>query len=146
MRLFFEVSKDLHFSFRKMLYFYCENRCNMDINSLTASKIKELRLETGKSQVDIAKEMGISPSAYERLENGKVDINLKSLELVAKYYNLNVSELITQKNATSYHCENSNAINIQSPNSTVNFNFSEEDAEKMVEIVKKYFGGKNTKK
>jgi len=118
----------------------------MDINSLTASKIKELRLETGKSQVDIAKEMGISPSAYERLENGKVDINLKSLELVAKYYNLNVSELITQKNATSYHCENSNAINIQSPGSTVNFNVSKEDIDKVVEVLSKIKGGAKGKK
>lgn len=109
----------------------------MDINSLTASKIKELRLETGKSQVEIANEIGISPSAYERLENGKVDINLKSLELVAKYYNLNVSELITQKNATSYHCEGSNAINIQSPHSTVNFNISKEDIDKVVEVLTK---------
>ncbi len=146
MRRFLGDSKDLHFSFRKMHYFYCEKWCNMDINSLTASKIKELRLETGKSQVEIAKEMGISPSAYERLENGKVDINLKSLELVAKYYNLNVSELITQKNATSYHCENSNAINIQSPGSTVNFNVSKEDIDKVVEVLSKIKGGAKGRK
>lgn len=109
----------------------------MDINSLTASKIKELRLGIDKSQVELANELGISPSAYERLENGKVDINLKSIELIASYYNISVPELITQKNATSYHCEGSNAINIQSPHSTVNFNISKEDIDKVVEILTK---------
>lgn len=119
----------------------------MDINSLTANKIKELRLDTGKSQDEISKEMGLSKSAYERLENGKIDINLKSLELVAKYYNLNVSELITQKTATSYHCEHSQALAIQQGNNqTFNFNVSKEDLEKAVEVLTKIINGSKGKK
>jgi len=119
----------------------------MDINSLTANRIKELRIESGKSQEVIAKEMGLSKSAYERLENGKIDISLKSLELVAKYYNLNLSELVTQKNATSYHCENSQALAIQQGNNqTFNFNVSKEDIDKVVEVLSKIKGGAKGKK
>ena len=110
----------------------------MDINSLTANRIKELRLESGKSQEVIAKEMGLSKSAYERLENGKIDISLKSLEVVASYYNITVNELITQKNGNNYHCEHSQALAIQQGNNqTFNFNISKEDIDKVVEVLNK---------
>jgi transcriptional regulator with XRE-family HTH domain len=147
MRLFFEVSKDSQFYYREMRYICFIKWDNMDINSLTANRIKELRLETGKSQEIIAKEMGLSKSAYERLENGKIDISLKSLEVVASYYSVTVNELITQKNGTSYHCENSQALAIQQGNNqTFNFNVSKEDIDKVVEVLSKIKGGAKSKK
>lgn len=118
----------------------------MDINSLTASKIKELRISTEKSQSEIAQDLGISHSAYERMENGKVDINLKMLERIATYYSITIPELITQKNSNSYHYENPNAINIQGPNSTFNFNLSKEDLDKVAEVLTKIKNGGKGKK
>ena len=147
MRRFFGVSKHSRFYYWEMIYICFIKWDNMDINSLTANRIKELRIESGKSQEMIAKEMGLSKSAYERLENGKIDINLKSLELVAKYYNLNVSELVTQKNATSYHCDNSQALAIQQGNNqTFNFNVTKEDIDKVVEVLTKISKNPKAKK
>lgn len=110
----------------------------MDVNSLTANKIKELRLGLEKSQAEIAKELGLSHSAYERMENGKVDINLKMLERIANYYSISIPELITQKNSNNYYCENSQALAIQQGNNqTFNFNVNKEDLEKAVEVLTK---------
>jgi transcriptional regulator with XRE-family HTH domain len=110
----------------------------MDVNSLTANKIKELRLGLDKSQAEIAKDLGISNSAYERMENGKVDINLKMLERIANYYNISIPELITQKNSINYYCEHSQAIAIQQGNNqTFNLNVEKEDLEKAIDVLTK---------
>lgn len=143
---FLDISKLFQFYFRENVYICFKKWVNMDINSLTANKIKELRIESGKSQEIIAKEMGLSKSAYERLENGKIDINLKSLELVAKYYSLSVAELITQKNSTSYVYENPSALNIQGANSTFNLNLTKEDMEKVTELLTKIKTSTDSKK
>lgn len=107
----------------------------MDINSLTASKIKELRLETGKPQNVIAKELGMSPSAYVRLENGNVDIDLKTLELVANFYQLSVGEIISQKNQDVYHLEGAHGVAIKSQNPTFNYNVDIPSLEKAVSVL-----------
>lgn len=118
----------------------------MDINSLTANRIKELRLEVGKPQAEIAQSLGISPSAYERLENGKIDINIKTLERIATYYNISVPELITQKNSNNYHYENQSALNIQGPNSTFQLYLTKEDLDKADELLTKIKTVKKAKK
>ncbi len=110
----------------------------MDINSLTANKIKELRADTGKSLEKLASELQLSKSAYERLENGKIDINLRSLELIANYYNISVSELIAQKSGVNYKCDNSTAIAIQQGNNqTFNLNLSKEEIDQLVNVLTK---------
>lgn len=107
----------------------------MDINSLTASKIRELRLGVDKSQAEIAKELGLSPSAYVRLENGKIDIHLKVLERLADFYQISIGEIINQKNQDIYNCNNSHGFAIKSPNPTFNFNFNVEALENAVTVL-----------
>jgi transcriptional regulator with XRE-family HTH domain len=107
----------------------------MDVNSLTANKIKDLRLDTGKSQADIAKELGLSASAYLRLENGQVDINLKTVERIAEFYQISIGEVINQKSQNIYNCQHSHGVAIESPNSTFNYNFNVEAIEKAVEVM-----------
>lgn len=109
----------------------------MDINSLTASKIKELRLNINKSQEELATELGVSPSAYRRLENGSVDINLKTLERLADFYQVSIGEIINQKSQKIYNCQNSQNAVIESPNSTfINCNFNVEALENAVDVMK----------
>lgn len=107
----------------------------MDINSLTASKIKELRLNIDKSQDELAQELKLSSSAYRRLENGSVDINLKTLEKLADFYQISVGEIINQKSQSIYNCQNSHGVAIKSPNSTFNYNFNVEAIEKAVDVL-----------
>jgi transcriptional regulator with XRE-family HTH domain len=57
---------------------------HMNINELTASKIKELRKKAGISAEAVAADIAISKTAYSQLENGKVEITLTRLESLSK--------------------------------------------------------------
>ena len=71
----------------------------MDINKLTAQRIKELRAEAGYSSEDVASEIGISKTAYSQLENGKVEINLSRLDKLAQIFKVPLSSFIPNSNS-----------------------------------------------
>jgi len=60
-------------------------------------KLKQLRLERGLSQQQIADKLGISNQAYSRWETGKFSPNLQSLEKIAKTLNVPIEELLSNK-------------------------------------------------
>jgi transcriptional regulator with XRE-family HTH domain len=61
----------------------------MDIGN----KIKKVREAKGFSQRQIAKELGMDPSQYSKIENGKTDPTTSTLEKIAKALNIEISDL-----------------------------------------------------
>lgn len=110
----------------------------MDINNLTASKIKELRKATGKSQAVIAKEMDFSIPQYGRIENGEIDINLRMIERIADYYKKHIMEIIGQKSEKSTTWIYPKGIQNGDGN-TLNLNVSKEEAAQLTDLVTKIF-------
>ncbi|MDR0206086.1 MAG: helix-turn-helix domain-containing protein [Bacteroidales bacterium] len=58
-----------------------------------ADKIKKHRTAKGLSQKEIALEIGIDQAQYSRIENGKVEPTLSSLEKIADALNVSLTEL-----------------------------------------------------
>jgi transcriptional regulator with XRE-family HTH domain len=110
----------------------------MDINGLTATNIKKLRLSTGKSQDIIAEEMEFSSAQYGRIENGKIDINLRMLERIADYYQKHIMDIIGQKSDRSSTWINPKGIQNGDGN-TLNLNVSKEEATQLTDLVTKIF-------
>jgi transcriptional regulator with XRE-family HTH domain len=104
----------------------------MDINSLTAYRIKEKRKEKELNQNDVASLINLSLSAFSRLENGEVDINLKTLEKIAQVLKVSISELIYQKNIDQNfrHC-NINAVFYKN-NHNINIVIDKDDLNKVL--------------
>lgn len=73
----------------------------MNINKLTASRIKELRAEKGFTAEAVAKELNISKTSYSHLENGKVEITLNRIKSLAQVFNVSVSEIIPANTTTT---------------------------------------------
>lgn len=88
----------------------------MDLNELTAAKIKELRKELGISAEAMATDLGMSKTAFSQLENGKVDITLKRVEAISKVYNFPVAAIIPSLNTVTQISNGSGA------NVSTNFN------------------------
>lgn len=55
----------------------------MDVNQLTAIKIKQLREEMGLKAENIAHELGISKAAMSQLENGHTEISITRLNKIS---------------------------------------------------------------
>lgn len=70
----------------------------MNLNELTASKIKEIRHQLGYTAEAMAKDLGISKTAYSQMENGRVEITLSRIELIAQVFNISISEIIPSIN------------------------------------------------
>ncbi len=59
-------------------------------------KIKELRLQSGLSQDELAELSQLSPRTIQRIENGETEPRGDSLKRISKAFNINVSELTTE--------------------------------------------------
>jgi transcriptional regulator with XRE-family HTH domain len=55
-------------------------------------KLKDLRTAKGMSYIKLAAEIGIARNSYNLLENGKINFQLSSLQLVLKYHNISLSD------------------------------------------------------
>lgn len=66
----------------------------MDLNKLTAAKIRETRKKSGLTAESVAHDLGISKPAYSRLENGHIEISMNKIEMLAHILNVPYSELI----------------------------------------------------
>jgi transcriptional regulator with XRE-family HTH domain len=95
------------------VYFVIPHQKNftMNINELTAIKIKELRRSIGFSAESVASDLGISKTALSQLENGKVEITLTRLESLSKVFNIPLENFLPSGNGTQTiqitHGENS---------------------------------------
>ena len=70
----------------------------MDLNKLTAVKIKETRKKLGLTADAIAQDMGISTGAYSRLENGHIEISLSRIEMLAEVMKVSIEALLPLTN------------------------------------------------
>lgn len=59
-----------------------------------AERLKELRIEAGLNQQELAKELGISDAAICRWESCKRIPNIENLVLIAKYFNVSADFLV----------------------------------------------------
>ena len=57
-------------------------------------KLKELRKSTGKTQIEVAKDLGISQQNYCRYENGQHEPDLETLKRIADYFHTTTDFLI----------------------------------------------------
>lgn len=60
-----------------------------------ASRVKGLRLLTGRTVEEIAKVLDIRPSLYEQYENGEDDIPVSLMNELANYYEVDMTEILT---------------------------------------------------
>ena len=72
-------------------------------------KLKELRLENGLSQTEIAFELGISQKAYSKIENGYVKLNHEKIKKLSEFYNVTPDLLCS----LSCCCKNGNEIKLK---------------------------------
>lgn len=61
-------------------------------------RIKNLREEHNRTQLEVADYIGVTKHAYSNYENGKTKIPLKALIKLADYYNVSVDYLIEYTN------------------------------------------------
>ncbi|MDE7373627.1 MAG: helix-turn-helix transcriptional regulator [Clostridia bacterium] len=59
-----------------------------------AHNLKELRLERGVGQVELAKSLGVSKGIISLWENGKREPTLHYVILLARYFEISIDELV----------------------------------------------------
>lgn len=111
----------------------------MNLNDLTASRIKEIRQEQGVTAKSIAKQLNISESSYSQFENGHVEITLPRIEAISKILQVSLSEIFPTINNGSHTYNGDNGVNVSNSSShTVNnfFANNEENVEALMQIIK----------
>lgn len=63
------------------------------------NRIRKLRQERGISQENVADELGITHSAYAKIERGETDPNLSRLFDLAKIFNIGITDFFTEEKA-----------------------------------------------
>lgn len=118
----------------------------MDINQLTAERVKTFRIKLNYSAEEVAKELGIDKANYSRLENGKTEITLKKLERLAVLFKVPLQALVADKehkqNVSITHGEhafnnNSETINMIDPFLAQTMQDAIQVLQKIVNAVKK---------
>ncbi|WP_129020666.1 helix-turn-helix domain-containing protein [Edaphocola flava] len=111
----------------------------MNINQLTASKIKEIRIKNGLTAEAVAQALQISRGSYSQLENGHVEITINRVQLLSEIFNVPLGEIIPS--TTTYHQSYNNNNggvngNHNSTNTLNNFFADKENMSKFAEIIK----------
>lgn len=68
------------------------------MEKLYLKRIKELRQEKTKTQINISTELGIDQSYYSKLERGKHEISVRELIKIADFYNVSIDYLLERTN------------------------------------------------
>jgi transcriptional regulator with XRE-family HTH domain len=77
----------------------------MEINALTAIKIKELRNIQGIKAKAMASELGISEGTYSQLENGKVEITVSRLKQLSEILNQPISAFLNEQSGSVFNID-----------------------------------------
>ena len=112
-----------------------ENFSIMNINELTASRIKEIRSSKNLSAENIAKELNISKTAYSQLENGHVEITLNRIEALSKILQIPLADFIPNMGSIS-QIAHGNGSNMNGQTNTVN-NFFTSTEDQLQDIADK---------
>lgn len=115
----------------------------MNINQLTATRIKELRNKTGLTAEAVAQALQISKSTYSQIENGHTEITLTKVDAIAQILKVNLSEIIPVAGNT--HTYNGNGgVNGNHISAHMQNNFfanNEETLKNLYETLKSTFEG-----
>ena len=101
---------------------------------MDTKRIKDLRINHDLSQQNIADILQISRQYYSRYECGQVEIPIRHLITLAKYYNVSLDYLAGIKDTPK-------SIHRDSSATTPDSLFEKEVAKEIKRIYKKYYGG-----
>ena len=73
-------------------------------------KIKTFRTNKGLSQKEVAVSIGIDQAQYSRIESGKVEPTLSSLEKIAEALGIEVAELFSKQQPTDINSYDKNVV------------------------------------
>ena len=66
----------------------------MEILKIMAARIRELREQNGLTQKNMAEILGCTPSHYQKIEYGKINIPTTTLAFLADYFNVSADYLL----------------------------------------------------
>ena len=99
-------------------------------------KIKELRISKNISQSEIAKNILIERSTYNRIETGKTELTLRTLDKISKFLETDIQSLLDFNNTTINDVSNNTGnLAAHGINTTLNINIPPE----AIEEIKKLF-------
>lgn len=58
------------------------------------SRLRRMRIETSRTQKQVAEFMGVSQAAYSRLEKGEIELTVQKLFLLSDLYGIPVHDII----------------------------------------------------
>ncbi|BES63671.1 hypothetical protein SANA_01100 [Gottschalkiaceae bacterium SANA] len=96
-------------------------------------RLKALRLEKGLMQEELAKTIKTTNATISKYENGRIEPNLETLQLLAEYFDISVDYLLDKTNVR-HHTE------------TLAFHTTEDLTEEELEEVKRYIDYIKTKR
>ena len=88
----FLLSENLEIS--KEIYLKLKKQKEEEKKNLFSVRLKELRLQYGFSQVELAKRIGIKQNSYSDWENGKCKPNYEGLEKIADFFGVSLDWLV----------------------------------------------------
>lgn len=72
-----------------------------ELAQVVGARIRQLRLDSGLGLRELAREVGISPSALSALENNRGGMSINRLQLVAAHFGLKLTDLLATEEAGS---------------------------------------------
>jgi len=87
------TTKCLLFDFYVLYGYFCNRIYSFKIMSL-ANNIKQLREQKGMLQKQVASEIGLGISHYNKIENGQREASVKILEKLAKLYGTTIDQIV----------------------------------------------------
>lgn len=95
-------------------------------------KLKMLRgLKPWISQVEVAREIGVSRQLYNGYENGKFEPTLQNLKAISQYHGVPIDDIV-ENNLSNVDYEKTLLIKVESSD-----NLSQEEKDKFISILKK---------
>lgn len=91
----FLLSENLEIS--KEIYLKLKKQKEEEKKNLFSVRLKELRLQHGFSQEELAKRIGIKQSSYSDWETGKCKPNYEGLEKIADFFGVSLDWLVGRK-------------------------------------------------
>lgn len=106
----------------------------IDYNQRVSSRIKELRIRKNISQSYIAQSLGLTVSAYNRIENNKTQLTIHNLYQIATALKVGIEELLQLK--TINKTPNKSEVTIDFSNEELVFSI---DSDQIRSILNKAF-------
>jgi len=124
---------------------------NMKTNKKIGKKIRELRKQQLFKQIDVALELGMSQSAYAKIENGRTTISVDRLLKIANYLSVEANEILANNKEEEAPYHKSKYSSYVEPNILYNVVLKSKDEQidllkSELGFLKATFGGKSPTK